>query len=267
MSRGGWLAAAILCASALRAEEQCVLGAPCYTQAGIVNAASYEPGAIGPNTIVSIFGTNLSFVTAAVSPEDLASGKMPVELSRTGVRVLADGLHCYIYYVSPPQVNLLIPSNLTPTNVKLQLVRDGTAGPPIKLMLRDAAPGLFLLDATTAIATRADFTLITRDTPARPGEIVILWATGLGATVPPMEAGQIPAEAVWIARRSDFRVELAGEAVPRENLLYAGVAPGFAGLYQINLRLPKSLRADPEIRIAVGEAISPAGFHLPVRAE
>jgi len=265
MSRGGWLAAAILCASALPAQEQCVLGAPCYAEAGIVNAASYESGAIGPNTIVSIFGTNLSFVTAAVSPEDLASGKMPTGLR--GVWVMLDGWHGFIYYVSPLQVNLLIPPNFIPGDAKLTLFRDGTAGPTVRLRLRDAAPGLFLLDPTTAIATRADFTLITSDAPARPGEIAILWATGLGPVVPPLDYDHIPAEAVWIARRSDFRVELAGVAVPRENILYAGVAPGFAGLYQINLRLPDSLPADPEIRIAVGEAISPAGFHLPVRAE
>lgn len=269
MPRGVWLLAALSCALTSRAEDNCKLGAPCYSEAGIVNAASFEAGALSPNALISIFGNNLSFVTQALASEDIAGGVLPVELPGTGVRVMLNGLPAQIYYVSPRQVNLLVPGNFRATRVKIQLVRDGTAGPAIWLRLRDAAPGLFLLDAETVVATRPDFSVITRDNPVRPGDIVILWATGLGQTVPPLVYGEAPAAAAWIERLSEFRILLGDTEAPadHDHLIYAGVAPTFAGLYQINLKLPMELPPDPEVRLAVGDAVSPRGFRLPVKVE
>lgn len=184
-------------------------------------------------------------------------------LPGTGVRVLVNNRPAQIYYVSPTQVNFLVPTNLIAGEVTVQLVRDATAGPPVRLRLRDTAPALFLLDPETVVATRADFSLITRENPASPGEEVILWATGLGPTVPPQIYGQIPMAASWIARAAEFRVFLDGDPLAAEQISYVGVAPGFAGLYQVNLKLPAELPPNPEIRVAVGDEISPPGFRLP----
>lgn len=256
---------AVCAASALPAQTGCVPGAPCYSEAGIVNAASYQAVALAPNTIVSLFGTGLSFVTQGIGLEDLAGGVLPIELPGTGVHVLLNGLFAHIYYVSPTQVNLLVPSNFLPGRWKLQLVRDGFAGPAVWVELKDAAPGLFLLEPGVAVASHSDFSAITEEAPARPGEIVVLWATGLGPTVPPLDYGQVPKRAAWIARIADFQVLLNGAAVPPSDVLYAGVAPYFAGLYQINLRLPDAVDPDPEVRLAVGGTISPGGVRLLVR--
>lgn len=256
---------ALCTASGVFAQTDCVLGAPCYSEAGVVNAASYQAGAFAPNTIVSLFGTGLSFATSGIRPEDLLGGVLPIELPGTGVHVLLNGLFAHIYYVSPTQVNLLVPSNFRAGRWRLQLVREGTAGPAVWVELLEAAPGLFLLEPGVAVATHADFSAVTQDAPARPGEIVVLWATGLGPTVPRADYGQVLKEAAWIERIADFRVLLNGTSVPPGNVLYAGVAPYFAGLYQINLRLPDTVAPDPEVRLAVGDAISPAGVRLFVR--
>jgi uncharacterized protein (TIGR03437 family) len=231
----------------------------------VVNAATYERGALAPNTLVSIFGTNLSFTTRALSYEDAPGGVLPVELPGTGVRVLLNGLPAQMYYVSPLQVNLLIPSNLIAAKFTLQLVRDGTAGPAVEIQLREAAPALFLLEPGVAVVTRADFSLVTPDNPARPGEVVILWATGMGPVVPPLLYGQAPMQAAWIAMYSEFRVLIGDLELPADRLIYAGVAPFYGGLYQVNLRLPDALEENPEIRIAVGDSISPTGIRLPSR--
>jgi uncharacterized protein (TIGR03437 family) len=73
--------------------------------------------------------------------------------------------------------------------------------------------------------------------------------------------------AITIKRLSEFRVTLAGAAVEPSRIIYAGLtpAPGIAALYQINLQLPEQLPPDPEIRIAIGERVSPAGIKLTVR--
>ena len=64
---------------------------------------------------------------------------------------------------------------------------------------------------------------------------------------------------------SEFKLMLDGVAVDKSRIYYAGLAPYFAGLYQINLKLPHSLGENPEIRIEIGKQISAAGLRLPVQ--
>jgi uncharacterized protein (TIGR03437 family) len=113
------------------------------------------------------------------------------------------------------------------------------------------------------VAARPDGSVITPKSPASPGEVVILYATGLGKTSPPAATGEIATGAAWLVRLADFHVTVNSRACPLEDILYAGAAPGFAGLYQINLRLPARLEPNPEIRIGFGEEWSPAGVRLP----
>ncbi len=170
----------------------------------------------------------------------------------------------FLYFVSPSQVNFLVPSTLTPGPVDIELSLDGRYGEAVRVQLAEFSPALFPLDPETVLATRADGSVISYDKPARPGEIVILYATGLGATKPRVPAGQIPTGIAWLDKLADFRLTLAGETVDRANLLYAGAAPGFAGLYQINLRLPENVGRNPELRIGFKETMSPADARLPV---
>jgi len=247
-------AAAILCCGA---DEDCKPGAPCYGEVDIVNVASGLPGALTPNTLASIYGTRLSYSERGLTPADAPGGVLPIELPGTGVHVLVGGYAAHMFLASPGQVNFLVPSNLRATEVDIQVVRDGTAGPAVRMKLRDAAPALFLMDAQYAIASHLDASLVTADAPALPGTWVALWATGLGAADPVAEYGIIPTAASWLVRKDEFRVYLDGVAVPQDRIGYSGLAPLCAGLYQINVRLPEVVGPDPEIRIGVGADISP----------
>jgi uncharacterized protein (TIGR03437 family) len=62
-----------------------------------------------------------------------------------------------------------------------------------------------------------------------------------------------------------LQVLLDGTPCPPQNVLYAGVTPGFAGLYQINLQLPPTLPANPQIQLSIGTQISPAAIQLPTQ--
>ena len=146
----------------------------------------------------------------------------------------------------------------------VQVTIDGLAGPAIALTLAAAAPGLFQLDLQNAVATEVDGTVLTPASPARPGDIVILYATGLGAVTPPAIYGQLPAAAAPLIAGANLSILLDGVAVPPGAIDYAGVAPGFAGLYQINLTLPSSTGSNPEIRLQIDGATSIPGVHLPV---
>ena len=236
--------------------------APCYTAESIVNIASDAPGALAPNTLASIRGTNLSFVEKAITAADIQAGELPTMLPGSGVRVLVGNLPGHIYLVSPGQVNFLVPSNFNPGEVTVQVVRDGTAGPAVRVALHEAAPAMFQVDQASIVASHLDYSLVSEQAPAVPGDWVILWATGLGKVTPAVVNGVLPTQAASLEQMASFRVLLDGVAVAPERIGYAGVAPGWSGLYQINLRLPVSAGRNPEIRLAVGDAISPPGLHL-----
>jgi len=251
----------LICARAQ--DPVCKPYAPCYTSVSIVNAASGVPE-LAPNTLASIYGQNLSYVTRAITSADIAAGVLPRSLEGSGVQVIVGGFYGHLYFVSPGQVNFLVPPNLLPGEVTIQLIREGTAGPAVRVRLKEAAPALFQLDGRTALASHhPDYSLVSDEAPARPGSWVLLWATGLGAVTPPAVYGEIPMRAAYLENLENFHVLLNGTPVPRENIGYAGLAPTWSGLYQINLKIPDLAGPDPEIRIIAGESASPAGLRLP----
>ncbi len=238
----------------------CLLGAekpvpgiaPVYDAASIVNAADNQSGELAPNTIGTIYGANMSY------------DGIGAETS-----VFVDHFAAYLYYVSPGQINFLVPPNLTAESAVVQVVIDSLAGPAIPVTLSPTAPALFQLylpqaDLQYAVATLADWSVLTPTSPAKPGDIVILWATGLGPTVPPAIYGQIPGSAAPLASSANFSISLDGVPVAPSAIGYAGQAPGFAGLYQINLTLPLLTGTNPEIRLQVNDAISISNVYLPV---
>jgi len=239
--------------------------APSYTQASLVNAATNLSGPLAPHTIATVYGTGLAWATRAVSSEDLRDGRLPFELPGTGVRVIVSGQVASLFYASPSQINFLIPGNLVSGEGYVEVQVDSLRGPRIPLTVSDSSPALFQLDRRTALATHADGALITGIEPARGGDVVILYATGLGQTDPKMSNGEIARQSQPIEKASELKVLLDGIAGDPKDILYAGVAPGFAGLYQINVRLPGRVAPDPEIRLALGERLSPPAIHLPLR--
>lgn len=248
----------------LWASEALPRQAPKYTPSSLVNGASYLPGPVAPNTIVSLYGEGLAYVTRALQSSDIRGDAMPDVLPTTGVRVLIAGIPAQIYYVSPRQVNLLVPPTLVAGNTQLQLVLNGLAGPAIPIRVAEAAPALFQLNEQTVIATLPDGTVLTPRQPGRAGDIVILYATGLGQVFPPPRYGEIARKAASLADPRRFRLLLNGTPVAAQDLLYVGLSPGYPGLYQINVRTPAALPDLPLIRLAYDEILSPDGLTLPV---
>jgi len=144
----------------------------------------------------------------------------------------------------------------------VQVVLDGHSGPAISIKLAAASPALFQLDAHDAVALHADGSVITATAPAKPGEIVILYATGLGQTMPNAVYGQLFEQAAPLEQLADFKLVLDGTIAGPEAVQYAGIAPGYAGLYQINVLLPASTKANPEIQVGFGALLSKAGVLL-----
>jgi uncharacterized protein (TIGR03437 family) len=237
-------------------------GVPTYSASSIVNLATLQPGGLAPNSAVAIFGQNLSWVTHIRLEEDAPGGWLPVLLPGTGVTVSVNGLAATLEFVSPQQVNFLMPPNLTPGPATIWLVMNGRAGPAVTIDVVPVAPGLFTLTPGVALGLHPEAGWITSDSPALPGETIRLFATGLGQTLPPQVYRRLPTEPAEIEQRGEFRVLLDGNQIDPDRVTYVGAMPGFPGMYEICLTLPDELPPDPEVRLQLGEILSPEGVRL-----
>ncbi len=244
-----------LCPTALAADS-----APSYTLQGLVNGATQTPSALAPNTIATLYGTNLAFSTHTVTVGDLRGGLLPNTLG--GVTVYVGGFAASLFYVSPTQINFLVPYELTAGTVNVAVARQGLAGPTLRVQLNATSPGLFQWKGNYAIASHLSGSLVGPDAPAKAGEIVVIYAVGLGRTNPDTNSGRVVSAAASIVALPQLLVTIAGNPVAAKDILYAGLAPGFAGLYQINLRMPQLLPPDPEIRISVAAQASAPRIQL-----
>ncbi len=246
-----------------RAEAQVLPSVnPSYTVDSIANSAAGVTDLFSPNSFVSIYGGNLSFVTRTLSAADIRAGQLPTVLLGSGVRGLANSLLTNIYYVSPEQVNVLLPPSLTPGRVRFQLVNDGRAGPLVELNLREASPALFQQAALwendpLVIATHGLGGVVTLEEPAAIGELVVLYGSGFGPTTPPAQANEIPVGAAWVRDFERFEVWLDEIPADRQYVSYAGVTPYFGGLYQVNFVIPPGTGEHPEVRVGYRDPLEP----------
>ena len=252
-----WLALGVLAIGAAWGQ------APAYSAADIVNASDYAPGPFAPNSVLSIFGTNLSWSTHVLMSSDIAGNTLPTQLN--GVQVYVDGWPAPLLYVSGSQINFIVPGNEVSGDVTVRVTREAVKGPDVTVTLVEVAPGLFGVGTGYAIATHSDGSLITANSPAQGGDIVVVYATGLGRTQPNPSPGVIPQSAAPMLWLANLTVYLDQVALPSFRIKYAGLTPFSVGLYQINIELPADVGTDPEISVAVGAQSSPAGLRINVR--
>jgi len=257
-----WLRAAVLAVAAL--SRSLWAQAPDYTAAGIVNASDYSPGPFAPSSVLSLFGANLAWSTEAITPETLAAGRLPTQLAYTVVFV--DNEPVPLLYASPTQINFLMPAEQIPGDVTVTVVRQGWNGPAVTITLMDAAPALFVMNGGFAIAQdwATGYTLMTSAAPAHAGDIAVLYSTGLGHTNPPWASGEVAQYPASITSMGSLQLLLNGAAIDPSLILYAGVTPGYCGLYQINFTIPANTGANPEIRVQIGTQSSIPSIKLAV---
>jgi uncharacterized protein (TIGR03437 family) len=206
------------------------------------NAGSFAPG-MTPGAWVAIFGSNMAATTRTFRTDEIVNGVLPTQLD--GVSVTINNKPAAIHFISPGQLNVQVPDDngAGPVEVKVKTA-DGSA--TTTATLQPAAPGFFMYDPDSRkylAAQHADFSIVGRaglfpnatSTPARPGEIVVLYGTGFGPTNPATPAGVLvttPAE----IDKSQLTV-LVGNT--QAQALFAGVVQ--AGLWQLNVQLPDNL--------------------------
>jgi uncharacterized protein (TIGR03437 family) len=154
-----------------------------------------------------------------------------------GVQVEVNGVAAPLSFVSPQQVNFQVPANIITDSMVVRVASEGVHGPDYFGDLLAVAPGIFLAgpESLQGAVGNEDSTLNSAENPAAAGAIIQIYATGLGPTEPAIVSGH-PASVEPLQRTLLLpQVLVAGQ--PAE-VLFSGLAPGFAGLNQVNARIP-----------------------------
>jgi uncharacterized protein (TIGR03437 family) len=255
---------------------------------GVFNAASYAPvtSPLAPGETVSLFGSNLSNVTMS------APGGQPAPTNLGGVQVTVNGIATPLYYVSPGQINMVVPFGTSGQLATIQVINSGTKSNTVTLYTSDSAPGVFTQTSNGlgyGAALHADYTLITASHPAQPGETIQVYLTGLGSVTPAVADGALgPTNPlsnanVWTSTNLTVYFNDYTNSVffKQATIQYAGLAPGLLG-YQLNVTIPAGIgpSTNPgvymeiltdladvnQVQIPVGGASSAAAEHARPRA-
>jgi len=206
---------------------------PKVAERGIKQGASYSDGSAAAGTILSMFGTNLATSTQA------AQG-LPLPTQLAGAQVKVNGNAAPLFYVSASQINFQLPTEVTGSSVTVIPSVNSLDGTPVTVPLVASVPGLFSIssDGTGPGAIlKPDFTVVSSSNPAARGSVVLIYGTGFGATTPTVASGQpAPGDPPGLAKLvATPTVSIGGQAA---QIIYAGLAPGFVGLFQINAVVP-----------------------------
>ncbi len=206
---------------------------------GVVNGASFEAGIVADSWI-TITGAKLSLETDSWA-NTIVNGELPTQLNE--VTVMVGQQLAYVAYISPTQINALAPN--VPVGGATVTVTNSIGNATVLALVQTTQPAFFQW-GNYAVATRQDYSLAVKNgtingvttEPAKPGDVIILWGTGFGATNPPAAEGiEVPSNTIYNTA-NPVTVAVGGQSA---TVYGAALAPGFVGLYQVAIQIPTSL--------------------------
>jgi len=241
---------------------------PSFPVTGIFNAGSFLTADIAPNTWASLKGAALATLTGTWT---VTGNTLPTTVGGVGVTV--NGEAAPVSFVSNMQINFLVPADIPVGPIRIQTTNNGLTSAIVSTNALLVAPSFFTIGAanghTYVAATHANNSLIgptglisgATTTGAAPGETIVLYGTGFGATNPPIPNGQIvpsplplPAWPTVLMDATEAQVTFAGLVGP--------------GLYQINVVVPPGLASGDHLLVALlGDAETQLGTYITVAAQ
>jgi uncharacterized protein (TIGR03437 family) len=213
---------------------------------GVLSATAFGGfAATAPGDFVEIYGVNLATDSRNWNASDFVGGNAPTSLDGTSVTI--GGQKAFVSYISPSQVNALVPSNVATRQQTVTVTNASGATNAFAITINAVEPGLlatsnFLVngtqyavalnsDGTYALPTGAIAGLVSH--PATPGDTLVLYGLGFGPVTPSIPAGQLVAQTNTLA--TAFQMFIGGMPA---TAVYSGLAPDFTGLYQFNIVVP-----------------------------
>ncbi len=241
-----------------------VLNRPVLEATGaIVNGASFQ-AEFASGTWLTIRGAKLASTTRIWQASDFNGRALPTVLD--GVQVKINSRLAYVYYISPTQLNVLAPDDPTTGPVPVQVITRDSASAIVTVNKSAVAPALFSYSPQSgryAIAQDAvSYALLGPPgllgagaplTPARPGQNITLYATGLGATNPAANVGETVVAPAAVA--APVQATIGGQLA---TVVYAGLIG--SGLYQVNIVVPVVPTGDALVELRTGTGRSQMAY-------
>jgi uncharacterized protein (TIGR03437 family) len=231
--------------------------APTVNALGVVNNASFAAGSnpVAPGSIAAVFGTNMNDGSSVLFSSFGADGNLVTTLA--GAQVTINGNPAPIFYATPAQLGIQIPTDFTGTSATIEVTIAGLTSAAQTLSVASVAPGLFSTDQSGhgqgAILIANTNTLVAptgsipgrESRPAKPGEFITIFCTGLGAVTPSLANGEPGKNNTTVDKPS---VTIDGAPATLE---FSGIAPGFVGLDQVNVQVPAGTRTANDIPVVL----------------
>ena len=214
----------------------------------IVEGASFAVGKpVAPGSIVSVFGNNLATAFTWAS-------SLPLPTTLDGSSLKIGGLYMRLFVVTPNQINAFVPTEI-PVNTQQQVVLETAAGNRLlgTVSVAEAQPGLFAINSAGSgpgAIMHQNFSLNSGANPARIGDVVSIFCNGLGLTEPPVPTG-ITSPLSVLARvplSRPIAVTIGGRPAA---VFFAGLAPGFISLFQVNAVVPAGITPGPAVPVTM----------------
>lgn len=251
---------------------------PSVSSGGVLNGASFAKGQpVTPGSLVSIFGTNLASKVSQADtiPLSKSLGGVTVEFVNGDTTISAPML--YVQPADPTnnlssQLNVQVPWEIVPAgataNVNVIVTNNGVASTPSQVSVAPFSPGVFASNGL-AIAVNSDGTLAwpaglvpgLTTHPAKMGDVVIVYATGLGAVASPPADGENSLDQL----RTNLvtpQIMIGGVSA---QVQFAGLSPQFVGVNQINVTVPNIAPGNSvPFQILLGGITTSAGVTMAV---
>ena len=251
---------ALVCQAQTAAETKPAALFPVIT--AVVNGASFQPGIVS-GSWATILGSDLATTTRSWNDSDFFNGNLPPNLSSTGVVI--SGKAAFVGYISPTQINVLIPDDPALGTVTVLVTESFNSSNIVFANKVALAPALFTFNSRYPVAAHnadgssaAPVNLVpgVASTPARPGEVLQLFGTGFGPTDPVIPTGILFSTPAPLAQPVTATVG----GVPAKVAGYLT----YPGVYQLNLTVPELADGDAPLAIKMGSIETQAGLMLPI---
>ena len=230
----------------------------------VVNSATNLGGAVAPGELVVVYGSGLGPATLAPAELD-SSGRL--NRSVGGTQVLFNETAAPLVYARADQVAAVVPNSVVgQQTISVQVQYQNQSSPSFTLPVVETLPGIFTLDQTgrgQGAILNQDNSINGRRNAAPRGSVVVLYATGQGVSDPDWHEDELGAEPLPKPVKL-VKVTIGGQT---GEILYAGAAPGMAGVIQVNVGIPAGTKSGSAVPIvlSVGTASSQPGVTLAVQ--
>jgi len=241
------------------------------TVGGVVNGASFVQGqAVAPGSLISIFGTKLANSTAAAD-------SIPLSTTLGGVTVkFVNGnttMDAPLLFLQSSQINAVVPWNLVPAgvtaSVQMIVTNKGVNSPAATVKVFEFSPAVFAIGNLAAVQNldgslaQPDGSIPGRAThPAKIGDVIVIYATGLGPVDTILEDGAIPPAGKTVHSLHKPFVSIGGKSA---DIQFSGLSPQFVGVYQLNVVVPDIATGDAvPLQLALGGITSPKSITMAV---